>query len=172
MKKIVVKIKNAVDKYPYIASSIRGANYPLGMSRVLVGRKGEQIVKNTDMVVRLANYRNTKYHAQKVIERERRNAENPTSRNYVPQIKTAKDELNILFENDKGEMFVRCVPTSSKFARSHTEYVYEGKSYTYEEMVALDIIAPSKLRSNGEKPEMFDINIKNIVRFGRFVFEG
>ena len=136
-----------------------------------MAKDGTEIVKTSSAIVRLM----CEYDHLKMVKAKK--AENPTATCFSARRNPIvhKDDCNLLFQNeDTLTYYVRFYRASTDFSKhSHTKYEIGGKAYTYEEVCALGIVAPSKLRSSssGEPIPCFTVALDNVVQIGNLVFE-
>ena len=161
---------NALAKYEVIlATTNKGANTWAEFVKEITTRDNKVIVKRSQGIYRLG----VEYNSMKSVIEKKGETTTATSLRFTPMAHADND--NILFENDITKvLYIRLYRPSTDFrAYAKTVYEYEGKTYTYEEIVALNIVAPSKLRSsnNGEVIPCFTVALNNIRQINVVRFE-
>lgn len=169
---IVCKGYTEGEKASAIAKLRKGANQPISFRKEIVARDGSKIVKMTDTYGRLmCEYGNLKSVREKKAETQPK----PSASNGRKNPIVHKDGMNLLFQNEETLTYYVRIYRASVDLRKHclTKYVREGKEYTYEEMVALGIVAPSKLRSSSSGSDIpcYNVALGNLTRVGNLAFE-
>lgn len=157
---------NQIEKAELIRTNTKkGCNTKIVSEKPIETRDGDFIIKHSEYVGRNG------IDYEKVAEVIAKKADNQGNGNgYNSPIKHA-DADNIIFKNEKtGKLFLRVYKASFDF-KATSYFEYKGQTYSYEEMIALGIVAKSKLRSNsGEKPICWYVAVDDIKQVSGLKF--